>query len=237
MRLEIIQRIVKALDAQVYLEIGVQSGRIISKVKAPVRIGVDPDFKLKPEVWIKQNLWLSRFKAFEMSSDAFFDQKAPQQLSSGVDVAFIDGLHTYAQVVKDVQHTLKYLKPHGVMILHDCNPMNAAGAFPVKDDFSEMQRLISQNELPGWNGHWNGDVWKAIAYFRISKPDLEVFTLDLDWGLGIIRRGQGVPLNAYTVTQIESADYELLEQDRKRILDLRHPKYIDTFINQLTEQF
>ncbi len=42
-----------------------------------------------------------------------------------VDVALVDGLHTYAQVYLDIINVLDILSPNGVMIIDDCNPPSA----------------------------------------------------------------------------------------------------------------
>ena len=40
------------------------------------------------------------------------------------DCVFIDGLHTYNQVKKDIHNSLKYLNINGIIMLHDCLPNN-----------------------------------------------------------------------------------------------------------------
>ncbi len=37
---------------------------------------------------------------------------------------------------------------------------------------------------------WCGDVWKSFVKFRATRPDLQMRTVDCDWGCGIIRRGE-----------------------------------------------
>src|SRR6201986_3722040 len=85
-------------------------------------LAVDPAFKLS-----ERSRRLADSKArvthyFETTSDSFFSDQAAFLEERPIDVALIDGLHTYEQVVRDVESTVRYLKDDGVIFLHDCNP-------------------------------------------------------------------------------------------------------------------
>lgn len=231
-RYHIIQKIIDAINAQTYLEIGIRTGSIINRIKAPVKIGVDPAINFTKKMKIKKKLGLLDFHIYEMRSDEFFHEQAEKIYgTTGVDVVFIDGLHEYRQVLRDVKNTLKYLNNTGVIIVHDCNPLNYAGAYPVKESFDELKELIDEGQIPGWNDCWNGDVWKAIVHLRIEHDDLNIFTIDLDWGLGIITKGIGKKLADLSVSDLEKADYSLLEAKRAEYLNLRPPSFISEFLN------
>ena len=64
-----------------------------------------------------------------MTSDEFF---AKASLPFRFDVVFIDGLHTYEQSRKDAENALGVIVEGGVIIMHDCNPPNAAAAQPAQ---------------------------------------------------------------------------------------------------------
>lgn len=234
-RLSVLQKIIHRINAKTYLEIGVQTGVIISNIDAPVKIGVDPNFLLSKKLKLMKLVGLLDFKAIEKTSDAFFESDADRILKSGIDVALIDGHHTYNQALKDAQNCLRYLKPSGVIVMHDCNPNNYACAYPIKDAESvdDVIKLADAGELPGWNGSWSGDVWKAIVHLRIINQDLNIFTLDLDWGLGIITSGKGKPLSDISVADLQKMDYWSLEKNREVLLNLKHPKYLDEFLKQI----
>ena len=176
----------------------------------------------------------ARFKAVEVTSDEFFEKYAGQMLSEGIDVALVDGLHTYEQSLRDVENCLKYLNPGGVIVMHDCNPLNVAMGWPTNSTIDEVKALARKGELPGWNNVWNGDVWKSVLHLRKSRPDLTVFTLDLDWGLGVVSKrtpiGNGHPVPAVNLEEIKDLDYAFLEKQREGSLNLQPPKYLDTFL-------
>lgn len=229
-RLTVLQKIIDHIKARTYLEIGVEKGTIISRIKAPHKIGVDPKMIFPKRLRIQKLLGFAKFQTIEETSDIFFEKYATKILFQRIDVAFIDGLHTYQQSLKDVENTLRYLNTEGIIVLHDCNPLNYASAYPVKKSIDEVIRLADQGDLPGWNGAWNGDVWKALAHLRIKHENLNIFTLDLDWGLGIISFGKSTPLKQFTIEEIQNADYAFLEKNRTTLLNLQPPKYLDVFL-------
>jgi hypothetical protein len=231
-RLTIAQIIIDKLKAETYLEIGVRHGRIITKLKCRNKIGVDPEFKLSEGKRLKKFFGLLKFKAYHMTSDKFFLEHAKKTLPSGIDVVLIDGFHTYSQLLRDVENCLEYLNEDGIIIMHDCNPLNSASAMPVKESTREVTELAKKGELPGWNDCWHGDVWKTIVHLQIENSDLTVFTLDIDWGLGIVARGKNTSPHAITLNELENADYTFLEKDRANLLNLKPPKYLFEFLDK-----
>jgi hypothetical protein len=87
-----------------YLEIGVQSGWLFSRIVCDNKVGVDP-------VKIFDSL------TYNMTSDDFFAQN-----SEKFDIVFIDGLHHHEQVIKDFENSLACLNIDGLILFHDCNP-------------------------------------------------------------------------------------------------------------------
>lgn len=231
-RLVVIQSIIDKIKANNYLEIGVQHGKVLTKIKCENKVGVDPCFKLSNHKKIKNTLGISKFKAFPITSDEFFQKHAEKILKNGIDVAFVDGLHNYEQSFKDVENCLKYMNKNGVIIIHDCSPLSAAGAYPVKKSIDEMLELANKGDLPGWNGSWNGDVWKTLVHQRIIKSDLDIFTLNLDWGLGIITEGKNNKIKNCTVAELKDADYSFLEKNREELLNLKPPKYLYEYLDK-----
>ena len=146
----------------------------------------------------------------------------------GLDVAFIDGLHTFSQSLQDVQNTLRYLNKNGVIILHDCNPLSETAALPAKS-IREIQEL----NPPGFNGIWNGDVWKTIAYLRATRKDLHVFVIDCDSGLGIITKGTPENLLEYSVEEVKNLSYSDLASNRHSMINLKDISYLEYFLNTI----
>ena len=130
---------------QKYLEIGCFDDELFNHVTK--KVGVDP---------------VSGGTVRE-TSDQFFKEN-----NENFDCIFIDGLHEYSQVKKDIMNSLKFLNDNGVILLHDCMP----------DSYYAQATPRCQ-----WD--WNGDVWKAIVECRNSK-DIDVYTCYADHGIGVI---------------------------------------------------
>jgi hypothetical protein len=156
----------QALDGQkkrIYLEIGVKRGAVFRHITADEKIAVDPAFKLSGRSRRLADAKARATHYFETTSDAFFANEAGFLEERGIDVALIDGLHTYEQVVRDVENTLRYLREDGVIVLHDCNPPRRSVAFPA----TSYADFRARNHW--WDLDWSGDVWKVIVYLR-STP-------------------------------------------------------------------
>ena len=105
---------------------------------------------------------------FRLPSDEFFVVNR-----TTFDCIFIDGLHHADQVLRDINNSLACLNPGGTIVVHDCNPT------------SEAMQIV-----PRQQGEWTGDVWKAWQELRLTRRDLKMWVYDIDYGVGIIQRGE-----------------------------------------------
>ncbi len=142
-----------------------------------------------------------------VTSDEFFANN-----SKKFDLIFIDGLHTGEQVYRDIDGALEALNPGGVVLLHDLNPPTA---------FHAREHYEVDGDFPAWNG----TSWQGYARHRAESPNLEMYVVDVDWGVGFVRPGRQICYPKVV------SDYGDLERDRVSILNLitvrdflrRHP--------------
>ena len=221
-RRELIQAYIDKLGAQTYLEIGVQRAHLFRQIKAPRKIAVDPNFMLSKTTRVQRLLFERNDTYCEQTSDEFFATKADTLFANQpIDVAFVDGLHTYAQVVADVTNILRHLAPNGVILLHDCNPVTEASAVYAMSPADAMERY------PGWaSGVWLGDVYKAIIEFRATLHDRHVFVFDTDHGVGCIQPGEPQDVLKVAPQEIASMTYAQFDADRDRLINLRPVSYL-----------
>ena len=146
-RFEIIQKIIDLKRYKSYLEIGCDKNQSFSSVTIEKRVGVDP----------------VEGGSHKMTSDKFFSINKELY-----DIIFIDGLHEYSQVIRDIKNSLNSLSMNGVIVLHDCLPRN-----------------IWNQITPRINSDWNGDVWKTIVECR-TFDHIDTYTCVADQGMGII---------------------------------------------------
>ena len=145
-RWDLISYLIKKKKYKNYLEIGCDEDHLFSKIFIQNKIGVDP---------VKGG-------NVRMTSDQFFRENKKK-----FDLIFIDGLHIYKQVKRDILNAIKCLKNNGIILVHDCLPDS-----------------ISKQAVPRFRKVWNGDVWKAITDLRQNK-NLEIFTCKIDHGIAL----------------------------------------------------
>ena len=171
-----------------YLEIGVFKGENIREVKALHKDGVDPGVEgyTPPEV------------NYPMTSDEFFKLiKGHEDIK--YDLIFIDGLHEYSQVKKDIENSLNHLQPNGFIVMHDCNPASYQAQLPKRQTVA-----------------WNGDVWKAFVEFKQNNSDYKCCVVDTDFGVGVIENNS-TPIKT---TPLIDMDYQTFDSNRKNHLNL-----------------
>ncbi len=150
-------------------------------------------------------------------SDDFF------ALPTGLfDLVFVDGLHHADQFRRDVEQVLERLAPGGMVVCHDVNPV------------SEREQRV-----PRETRTWTGDVWKGWLALRRERPDLEMFVVDCDHGVGMVRpTGSPVPTSSVdraTASTLPPTDatYEGLERNRRVWLNLVGPEVFLDWVKRL----
>ena len=147
-RSDLIDYFAKKNNYKSYLEIGCDQNQLFSKVNIEKKYGVDPE---------------SGGNIRKTSDDFFLTN------NNKFDLVFIDGLHEYKQVKKDVLNSLKCLNENGIILVHDCLP-----------------DCLSKQAVPRYRMTWNGDVWKAIVELR-RLDYIEIYTCIIDQGISIVQ--------------------------------------------------
>jgi hypothetical protein len=156
-RLKVVQGIINHKKYKSYLEIGTFDDELFSFIKCENKVGVDP----------------ASGGTHRMTSDTFFSKNDLK-----FDCIFIDGLHHYDQVIKDIKNSLAILNNGGIILMHDCLPVS-----------------LGAQSVPRTEVNWNGDVWKAFVEQRTNIL-LDCYTCYADHGIGVIlKRKNRSPLN------------------------------------------
>ncbi|MDQ0349017.1 class I SAM-dependent methyltransferase [Ancylobacter vacuolatus] len=133
-----------------YLEIGCFQNNLFDSMPIPLKIGVDP----------------VQGGTVRATSDEFFASNTRK-----FDLIFIDGLHTYDQVRRDLVNALKVINPGGWIALHDMLPRSA---MEQHDDLLPI-------------GHpWVGQGWK-VAFELLQTQGLDWRIVKIDYGVGVVR--------------------------------------------------
>ena len=133
-----------------YLEIGCAGNELFDAVMAADKIGVDP----------------VRGGTHRTTSDAWFAANPDDRF----DVIFIDGLHLYDQVRRDLVNALAAVKPGGWIALHDSFPRDW------------LEEHVPQIVTSGWTG----DGWK-VAFELLETEGVEFRLVAIDHGVLVVR--------------------------------------------------
>lgn len=190
--LRMLGRMHKALNPKWYLEVGTFTGRSLGKVYCNF-VAVDPSFRLKAPL---AHPGAGQMHFFQTTSDAFFESGFAERNDIRFDFAFLDGLHHFEVLLRDVMNAERLMAPGGVIALHDCCPSSVE--MTVRDQIS---------------GAWTGDVWKTLLILLRHRPDLEIRVAKAaPTGLVVIRRldpGSKVLWDRYDELVAEYTDLEL----------------------------
>lgn len=192
-RFDIINLLIVKYGYNKYLEIGVEDGHSLHKVKCGLVHGVDP---------------ASNNATFKVTSDDYF---ANLDKNYKYDIIFIDGLHVSDQVDRDIVNSLEHLSNGGIIVVHDCNPPSKWNA-----------RSYEEAKKNGCR-QWNGDVWRSIVKSRtLQDLEVRVVNTDWGCGLIRPRPKYSdyIPLKFDDEVNISTLQYERLEQNRQEWLNL-----------------
>lgn len=157
---------------RVYLEIGVATGKSLALARTGTRaLGIDPALAAQgsPLYHSPENLP----HLYGMTSDGFFAtvDVSKEMGQPCFDVAFIDGLHHFDQVLRDFINLERFAGKDSVILIHDCLPINPQVATRERS-----------------TAFWTGDVWKIIPCLKAVRPELEIVTLPAaPAGLALVR--------------------------------------------------
>jgi hypothetical protein len=181
----IINGIIDRKKYETYLEIGCDQNILFNSVKIKKKIGIDP----------------VSGGSIRMTSDEFFKNN-----QETFDLIFIDGLHQYEQVKRDVYNSLKFLNKNGVILLHDCMPTS----------FIRQTSKRSSNI-------WNGDVWKNIVELR-TLEQIDTYTIYADHGIGLILKRKNRNKLLLKIESFDKLKFQDYYKNYKLFLNIVHFK-------------
>jgi hypothetical protein len=164
-RLDLIWKLIDRTNANRYLEIGCDRNQIFKKIrlKRLTKIGVDP----------------VRGGTHRMTSDEYFSNYVDEPF----DVIFLDGLHHYDQLTRDVNNALDNITDTGYIIIHDLLPV-----------YEEETSMPGPNLIESLHsGYWLGDVWR-LSFDLMNRDDITFKLIATDCGCGVITKVPQTPI-------------------------------------------
>lgn len=149
-----------SLESVKYLEIGCFNDEVFNSIPLlkHQKVGVDPE----------------KGGTLRLTSDDFFLKNKDK-----FDVIFIDGLHHYEQVRRDIINSINSINSNGIIFIHDMLPE------------SEISSKVPRQK---YVSNWNGDVFRVI-FDLIENKNLIFNIVNIDFGVGIIKLKNNKKIN------------------------------------------
>lgn len=146
---------------------------------------------------------------YKITSDEFFAENKKE-----FDCIFIDGSHVHPQPWHDMNNARASLSFGGTIIVHDLNPTSEI-----------IQRVPRETK------QWTGDGWKSWLELRSRAKHLEMFVIDTDYGVGIIRKGKGIDFDLTFPLH-----YDNFKKHRKECLNLISVQAFQQWLHKAKDQ-
>ena len=172
----------------IYLEIGCAGDKLFQSVNVKKKTGVDP----------------FSGGTHRMTSDDYFAES-----NDIVNLVFVDGLHEYQQVWRDVQNALSRLEVGGYIALHDMLPRN----------------WVEANVPCIKQGPWTGDVWK-IAFDLMATDGINFNILNIDFGVGVVCKLQDRVQLAKN-SKLDHVDFLWYSNNRKNLPIIEYEEFLE----------
>ena len=193
-RHELINHLIKVRRYSDYLEIGLNDCNLcFNVISCKRKSGVD--VKIIDTAESSKNVKLYD----RCTSDDFFKR---HRAKKSYDIIFVDGSHKEADVDKDIENSLKYLKDGGVVVMHDCLPPSKGVAL----------------ERNATKGIWCGAVWRSVVKIRCSRNDLKLNVVDCDLGCGILEKGEQEVYKAHSLERC--LDWKFFNKNKNDIFNV-----------------
>ena len=178
-RSSVIQQVLNLFDQPSYLEIGVDYGQTFGALSAAHKTAVDPDFKFLPPDTTTD------VEFHRVTSDEYFARFCPA--GRRFDVVYIDGLHIFEQVLRDLLNAALRLTAGGVIIIDDILPASYQSAMPqINEAFQVRDQLALDHPSLKNDNTWMGDVYKLAFFIETFMQQLSYATVQENHGQLIV---------------------------------------------------
>lgn len=152
----------KILKPECYVELGIYHAEVVNKLIPHCEKIYAVDINNESSAFIKKS---KKVHFHNVSSELFLDFVIINDIA--IDMLFIDADHSFEAVLKDFYGYWPYIKPNGLVLLHD--------------SFPESELHI--------NDGYSGTCYKAIQEIKRNRTnDIEIITIPYPPGLTIVRK-------------------------------------------------
>jgi len=97
--------------------------------------------------------------------------KTISQEGRSFDIVLVDSWHEFEPSWRDLVEAFRLIRADGMLVVHDC--------LPPRPEITVPQYIT---------GEWCGVSYQAYVDFISQRHDLAVYTVDTDYGCGVIRK-------------------------------------------------
>lgn len=186
-----------------YLEVGVLEGQTFDQVPATRKVAVDPMFRFDP---VEAARTRPGCEYHPVPSDEYFDRivGADEQF----DVIYLDGLHTFEQILRDLLNSLPHLQPRGVIVVDDTRPPTHLSAIPDRQDFLTIKKRTASTD-----SRWMGDVFRVVYFVETFLPELSFATIANNHGQTVFWRTRRTEVAPRTMAEVARITFDDLALD------------------------
>lgn len=188
-RISIVNYILRSIKSKSprYLEIGCFNNELYDNVDCLDKTGVDP----------------VSGGSHRMTSDLFFEKNKKK-----FDVIFVDGLHHYPYVWRDLKNGLNALNDDGWIIFHDTLPR------------SRIEQLV-----PRSSNIWTGDCWKVLFDIKQIR-NVELKIVHADHGVAVIKKNGPLLETELTRPMFKNVDYDYYIENFNSLPVISHQEFV-----------
>lgn len=196
-RAQVVQACLDLFDKPRYLEIGVWKGKTLFPVKASSKVGVDPVFAFDVDT-VKPKHPNTVF--FSGTSDEYFASLDP---SARFEVIYLDGLHLFEQILRDLINSLSFLTDDGIIVIDDVCPTSYHSSLA-----NPKHVHVVKNALKSDDKNWMGDVYKIVFFIDSFLQQYKFRTVSNNHGQVIIWRGTRETVPQRSLAGIATAQFD-----------------------------
>ena len=177
-RSEVVNEMTSLFPNPRYLEIGVANGETFLAVKADYKVAVDPRFNLDISSLGPETL---DCQFIEVTSDEYFAARSKRDKK--FHVIYLDGLHTFEQILRDFTNALLFLEDDGIIVIDDVAPTSYAAGLPDEGDAVLIKKATNDSD-----NSWMGDVYKLVYFIDTFFPSMHLRTVSDNHGQSVVWR-------------------------------------------------
>lgn len=185
-RLQIINQLIKTMQAKTYLEIGIDQGQRLLKIQASLKVGIDDQWATKM-VNNQQNpadLFQHQNIEFYPINNQLFLQNYIHKYKP-FDLVFLKNQANFEARLRDLLAIIHYTHPQSLIMIDGTIPQDIFTSVKTLDQYEKLRQNLGIKL-----GNWQGDVYKILPFIHDFMPFLSYATLPENNGQTIIWKKQ-----------------------------------------------